>query len=183
MLQVEQAQIHAGRVKALFVTHLHGDHCFGIPGLLRSVSSAREGTPLASEAFRIFGPPGLRALVTSALAFDATPLCMPIVSLCDDCPVTIQNACCSILTAVAPHRYMAVWESRRRQAMSAKSDRFITEMLLCFLTSPHRHLVQRHGIKWVHMQGCVNSVNALVGLFCSYWILTYLRRRLSQSGQ
>ncbi|CAL5218555.1 g246 [Coccomyxa viridis] len=76
--QVEQAQIHAGRVKALFVTHLHGDHCFGIPGLLRSVSSAREGTPLASEAFRIFGPPGLRALVTSALAFDATPLCMPI---------------------------------------------------------------------------------------------------------
>ena len=95
VLQVEQAQIHAGRVKALFVTHLHGDHCFGIPGLLRSVSSAREGTPLASEAFRIFGPPGLRALVTSALAFDATPLCMPLVSLCDDYPVALQNAGCS----------------------------------------------------------------------------------------
>ena len=90
---MEQAQIHAGRVKALFVTHLHGDHCFGIPGLLRSVSIAREGTPLAKETFRIFGPPGLRPLVTSALAFDATPLCMPLVSA-TSCPFLPLATCC-----------------------------------------------------------------------------------------
>ena len=103
MLQVEQAQIQAGRVKALFVTHLHGDHCFGIPGLLRSISIARAGTPLAEETFRIFGPPGLRALVTSALAFDAAPLCMPLVSLCCFPPVAHPTHLVgSLLIAAAP---------------------------------------------------------------------------------
>ena len=72
--------MHPGRVKGIFVTHLHGDHCFGIPGLLRSVSDSRVGTPLERETFRIFGPPGLHGLITAAFSFDATPPCMPIVS-------------------------------------------------------------------------------------------------------
>ena len=72
--------MHPGRVKGLFVTHLHGDHCFGIPGLLRSVSDSRVGTSLEGETFRIFGPPGLHGLITAAFAFDATPPCMPLVS-------------------------------------------------------------------------------------------------------
>ena len=80
-IQVEVAQIKAARVKTLFVTHLHGDHCFGIPGLLRSISRGREGTPLAQETFQIFGPPGLHLLIASALAYDSTPLCMPVVSI------------------------------------------------------------------------------------------------------
>ena len=79
-LQLEQAQMHPGRVKGLFVTHLHGDHCFGIPGLLRSISDSRAGTPLENETFRIFGPPGLHGLITAAFSFDATPPCMPLVS-------------------------------------------------------------------------------------------------------
>ena len=142
LLQVEQAQIHAGRVKALFVTHLHGDHCFGIPGLLRSVSSTREGTPLATETFRIFGPPGLRSLVTSALAFDATPLCMPLVSLCCSSPVVdtlpLANSlpiavthCCGV-----PSGHYSVGLIKQYNTSAQSHERSFATFLLCFPASP-----------------------------------------------
>jgi len=50
------------KLEALFVTHLHGDHVFGIPGLLSSRSSLGGTEPL-----RLYGPPGLRELVEVAL--------------------------------------------------------------------------------------------------------------------
>ena len=70
----------AARVTTLFITHMHGDHCFGIGGMLRTVSAAREGTPLADAPLHIYGPPGLHRLVTAALGFDGRPLSMPLVS-------------------------------------------------------------------------------------------------------
>ena len=62
------------------MTHTHGDHCFGIGGLLQAVSAAREGTPLADAPFMAIGPPGLQGLVGAALSFGAISLCMPLVS-------------------------------------------------------------------------------------------------------
>ena len=92
--------MHPGRVKGLFVTHLHGDHCFGIPGLLRSVSDSRAGTPLEGETFRIFGPPGLHGLITAAFSFDTTPPCMPLVS----CPLLTALPRPGLLQAFLPLR-------------------------------------------------------------------------------
>ena len=183
LLQVEQAQIHAGRVKALFVTHLHGDHCFGIPGLLRSISSAREGTPLATETFKIFGPPGLRSLVTSALAFDATPLCMPLVSLCSSSPVVSPYACCSLLTAVAPHWAMAVSVSEGRHAMSAQSHELFQSIPVTFLHKPSQMLGAE---AWHQIRACLGLHKILEQnlLSCSApaQIQSLPCCRLSQSG-
>ncbi|EIE27077.1 Metallo-hydrolase/oxidoreductase [Coccomyxa subellipsoidea C-169] len=77
--QLEMAGMDAVRVKKLFITHMHGDHCFGIGGLLRAVSAAREGTPSADVPFTVYGPPGLHKLVTAALGFDERPLAMPLM--------------------------------------------------------------------------------------------------------
>ncbi|CAL8470437.1 g9979 [Coccomyxa elongata] len=79
--QLEAAGMDAARVRTLFITHMHGDHCFGIGGLLRTVSTAREGTPLADTPFHIYGPPGLHRLVTAALGFDGRPLSMPLMAV------------------------------------------------------------------------------------------------------
>ncbi len=49
------------RVEAVLVTHLHGDHLFGVPGLLQSMAMAgRRGLLVAA------GPPGLRRFLEEA---------------------------------------------------------------------------------------------------------------------
>ncbi|HLH24769.1 MAG TPA: ribonuclease Z [Chloroflexota bacterium] len=45
-------------VDAIFITHFHGDHVGGLPGLLLTLGNAERSEPLT-----IFGPPGLAAVV------------------------------------------------------------------------------------------------------------------------
>jgi ribonuclease Z len=49
-----QAGVRAPRIEAIFITHLHGDHFFGLPGLLSTLSLLKRQNPL-----RIVGPLGL----------------------------------------------------------------------------------------------------------------------------
>src|SRR5690606_37788286 len=50
------------RLEFIFITHLHGDHIFGLPGLLTSRSNQGGQTPLT-----VFGPPGLESFIQNAL--------------------------------------------------------------------------------------------------------------------
>lgn len=49
-------------IDAIFITHCHGDHVGGLPGLLLSIGNAERIEPLT-----IFGPPGLKAVVAGLL--------------------------------------------------------------------------------------------------------------------
>ncbi len=49
------------RVEAVFITHLHGDHVLGLPGLLQSMGMAGRREPLL-----VAGPPGLRGFLEEA---------------------------------------------------------------------------------------------------------------------
>ena len=49
------------RIDAVFITHLHGDHVFGLPGLLQSMGMAGRSRPLL-----VAGPPGLRGFLEAA---------------------------------------------------------------------------------------------------------------------
>ena len=77
--QILRAKLPPANIRHLFVTHMHGDHCFGIPGVLALVSAARMGQPLESAPFYISGPPGLHRVVHSALGYAKLELCMPLV--------------------------------------------------------------------------------------------------------
>jgi len=53
---------HPGKLDKIFITHLHGDHIFGLPGLLCSRSMAGIGHPLT-----IYGPKGIAEFVETTL--------------------------------------------------------------------------------------------------------------------
>ncbi len=56
--QMVAARIGFSRVKQILVTHLHGDHVLGVPGLLQSMTLQRREEPLD-----IYGPKGTHALL------------------------------------------------------------------------------------------------------------------------
>jgi ribonuclease Z len=60
--QVLHSPMRLTKLEKIFITHLHGDHIFGIPGLLASRSSQGADTPLD-----IYGPPGIKIYVDTVL--------------------------------------------------------------------------------------------------------------------
>ncbi len=57
-MQLQKYRIKYSRIDALFVSHLHGDHILGIPGLLASLSIFERHQPLP-----IFAPRGLQEIL------------------------------------------------------------------------------------------------------------------------
>jgi len=72
--QIMRSTIKLNKLTKLFVTHLHGDHIFGIPGLLSSRSNQGGITPLT-----VYGPPGIRSFIETALNLSQTNLMYALV--------------------------------------------------------------------------------------------------------
>jgi ribonuclease Z len=57
------------QVGGIFITHFHGDHCFGLGGVLMALSAAKEQQSEPSDkCIRLHGPPGLTNLVRAVVA-------------------------------------------------------------------------------------------------------------------
>jgi ribonuclease Z len=52
--QIMRSSLKLTKLTAIYITHLHGDHIFGLPGLLSSLSDCR------TEPLNIYGPSGLK---------------------------------------------------------------------------------------------------------------------------
>ncbi|USB35055.1 ribonuclease Z [Paenibacillus sp. YPG26] len=60
--QVLRSPLKLSKLEKIFITHLHGDHLFGLPGLLSSRSYQGGDTPLV-----LYGPKGLEQYVRMSL--------------------------------------------------------------------------------------------------------------------
>lgn len=60
--QLLRTAFHPGKIERIFISHLHGDHLFGLPGLICSRSMAGNIQPLT-----IYGPQGLKEYVETSL--------------------------------------------------------------------------------------------------------------------
>jgi ribonuclease Z len=72
MRLAEQA-LRPGKLEAIFITHLHGDHYFGLVGLLNTFHLLRRERPLA-----LYGPPALEPLLDVQLAHLKGELTYPL---------------------------------------------------------------------------------------------------------
>jgi ribonuclease Z len=73
--QIQRTDLRLSQITRIFISHLHGDHVFGLMGLIASTGLAGAAQPI-----RLYGPPGLqefvqttarltRTLITDALTF------------------------------------------------------------------------------------------------------------------
>lgn len=68
-MQILRTNIRPRKIEKIFITHLHGDHIFGLPGLLSSRSFQGGNTPL-----EIYGPKGIETFIKTSLAVSQTRL-------------------------------------------------------------------------------------------------------------
>jgi ribonuclease Z len=67
--QMLSSPLKPGRLEFVFVTHLHGDHLYGLPGMLSSRSYQGGESPLT-----VFGPPGIKRYLDMTLELSDTHL-------------------------------------------------------------------------------------------------------------
>jgi ribonuclease Z len=70
--RILESPVKLNKCTRIFITHLHGDHLFGLPGLLASRSFQDAQTPLI-----LYGPPGLQPYLEVALGVSQTFLRYP----------------------------------------------------------------------------------------------------------
>lgn len=71
--QMLRSPLRLHKISRIFITHLHGDHIFGLPGLLSSRSF------LAPEQeLNVYGPKGITSFLENALKISSTHLSYPL---------------------------------------------------------------------------------------------------------
>ncbi|QTM99732.1 ribonuclease Z [Sediminibacillus dalangtanensis] len=71
--QILHTSIKPRKIDKIFITHLHGDHIYGLPGMLSSRSFQSGETPVT-----IYGPRGLKEFVETSLRVSGTVLTYPL---------------------------------------------------------------------------------------------------------
>jgi len=71
--QVLRSDLKISQLRRIFITHLHGDHIFGLMGLLASCGMAGN-----AQAIDIYGPEGLEAYLQACTKYSQTHFSYPI---------------------------------------------------------------------------------------------------------
>lgn len=71
--QILRSPLRVSKIEKIFITHLHGDHIYGLPGLLGSRAFQSTDKPLS-----IYGPPGIRAFIETCIKTSETHLTYPL---------------------------------------------------------------------------------------------------------
>ncbi len=66
-VQLRKAKARFSKINHIFISHLHGDHCFGLPGLIASFRLLGRETPL-----NIYGPKGIREMLETIFRITET---------------------------------------------------------------------------------------------------------------
>ena len=71
--QLMRAGLRSSRIERILLTHLHGDHLYGLPGLLACMTIHERRDPV-----QLIGPTGIREFVATVLRLSETGLSFPL---------------------------------------------------------------------------------------------------------
>lgn len=71
--QILKTTLKPRKIEKIFITHMHGDHIYGLPGLLSS-----RGYQGGEEPVTVYGPKGIKGYILSSLKYSGTRLNYPI---------------------------------------------------------------------------------------------------------
>ncbi len=97
--QVLHTKLSLNSLRAILITHVHGDHCYGLPGLLASAAMNGRTEPLT-----IVAPAGVKAWLDAT--FEATQVCLPFALAfidSDELP-TVEFERIAVTTSRLSHR-------------------------------------------------------------------------------
>ena len=66
-VQLRKAKARFSKINHIFISHLHGDHCFGLPGLIASFRLLGRDTPL-----NVYGPKGIKEMLETIFKITET---------------------------------------------------------------------------------------------------------------
>lgn len=95
-VQMRRMRIKFSRLNHIFISHLHGDHCFGLPGLLSTLGMLGRNGELV-----IHGPKEIEAYLQPVLAL-----------FCKELPYTVR------INPVSPGKSELIWEDRSLKVYS-----------------------------------------------------------------
>ncbi|QCJ68820.1 ribonuclease Z [Providencia heimbachae] len=71
--RILNSSFKASKIEKIFITHLHGDHIFGLPGLLCSRSMGG-----STDLLTLYGPKGLKQYIETTLSVSASYMTYPL---------------------------------------------------------------------------------------------------------
>ncbi|OCG21307.1 MULTISPECIES: ribonuclease Z [unclassified Gilliamella] len=72
-MQMQKAKFSLAKLEVIFLTHLHGDHLFGLPGVLASRSSMQNQSPLT-----LIAPKGIKQFIETVIEISYSWLTFPL---------------------------------------------------------------------------------------------------------
>ncbi len=128
-MQLMRYKVKHQRICNIFISHLHGDHYFGLPGLLSTMNLQQRTGPI-----NLFGPKGLAEILTLQFKYGNTHLPYPINFVEVDttvCRKIYEDKAITVHTLPMQHRvpccgYLFREKPKPRHLLKAKLPAFLT---------------------------------------------------------
>lgn len=124
--QMLHHEVRWGRINHIFISHLHGDHYFGIFGLLTTMSLLGRTVPL-----QLFAPAPLEGLINAMLAVASSVLAYPLqfhplpegaATLVDEKLFSVS--CFPVEHRISCHGFLVTQKTRGRKLLPGKAAEY-----------------------------------------------------------
>ena len=125
-IQMQRYAAKWRKLHHIFISHMHGDHYFGLPGLINSMSLGGR-----TDALHLYGPAPLMPIIEAILAVADTVLSYPLIfhPLPEGSEVLVEThlfrvTCFPVIHRIACHGFLVEASTRGRKLLPARCEEY-----------------------------------------------------------